>query len=97
MNTAELTEGQKATVQNYISQMEKMLVNDFYIRQEGDRIYVICQTYSADQAAEAAAFLDCLQPTAGSRAGSIPKTEAGSIVLQTEALQRTAGSRMSLD
>ena len=65
MNTAELTEGQKATVQNYISQMEKMLVNDFYIRQEGDRIYVICQTYSADQAAEAAAFLDCLQPYSG--------------------------------
>ena len=51
MNTAELTEGQKTAVQNYISQMEKMLVNDFYIRQEGDRIYVLCQTYSADQAA----------------------------------------------
>ena len=41
-------------------QMEKMLVNDFYIRQEGNQIYVLCQTYSADQSDRAAAFLSCL-------------------------------------
>ena len=65
MNTAQLTEAKKAAVKNYINQMEKMLVNDFYIRQEGDRIYVLCQMYSADQAPEAAAFLGCLQPYSG--------------------------------
>ena len=65
MNTEELTQGQKTAVQNYLGQMEKMLVNDFYIRQEGDRIYVLCQTYSADQAAQAEAFLGCLKPYSG--------------------------------
>lgn len=65
MNTAEFTDGQRTAVQNYIDQMEKMLVNDFYIRREGDRIYVLCQTYCADQAAEAAAFLGCLNPYSG--------------------------------
>ena len=65
LNTAELSDLQKQTVQAYIVQMEKMLVNDFYIRQEGNQIYVLCQTYSADQSDRAAAFLSCLTPYSG--------------------------------
>ena len=44
-----LSEKQKAQAQTFINQMEKMLVNDFYIRNTGDQIYVLCQTYSSDQ------------------------------------------------
>lgn len=65
MSRTEMTEGQKAVVQTYIGQMEKMLVNDFYIRQDGEKIYVLLQTYSSDQGAEAAKFLSFLQPYSG--------------------------------
>ena len=60
-----LSEKQKAQAQTFINQMEKMLVNDFYIRNTGDQIYVLCQTYSSDQAQRAAAFLGLLKPYTG--------------------------------
>lgn len=60
-----LSEKQKAQAQTFINQMEKMLVNDFYIRNTGDQIYVLCQTYSSDQAQRAAAFLGLLKSYTG--------------------------------
>ena len=49
LESGRLSEKQKAQAQTFINQMEKMLVNDFYIRNTGDQIYVLCQTYSSDQ------------------------------------------------
>ena len=40
-------------------------LNDFYIRNTGDQIYVLCQTYSSDQVQRAAAFLSLLKPYTG--------------------------------
>jgi len=65
LESGRLSEKQKAQAQTFINQMEKMLVNDFYIRNTGDQIYVLCQTYSSDQVQRAAAFLSLLKPYTG--------------------------------
>lgn len=65
LESGQLTQKQQAQAQTFLTQMEKMLVNGFYIRNMGDQIYVLCQTYSADQEQRAAAFLNLLKPYTG--------------------------------
>ena len=57
LESGQLSEKQKEQAKALLDRMEKLLVNDFYIRNTGDKIYVLCQTYSVDQAERAAAFL----------------------------------------
>mgnify|MGYP005972186867 CR=1 FL=1 len=65
LESGQLSEKQKEQAKALLDRMEKLLVNDFYIRNTGDKIYVLCQTYSADQAERAAAFLGLLKPYTG--------------------------------
>ena len=65
LESGQLSEKQKEQAKALLDRMEKLLVNDFYIRNTGDKIYVLCQTYSVDQAERAAAFLGLLKPYTG--------------------------------
>lgn len=65
MGRTQMSEKARAQAERYISQMEKMLVSDFYVSHEGNTSYVICQSYSADMAEEAARVLALFQPYTG--------------------------------
>ena len=61
LESGQLSEKQKEQAKALLDRMEKLLVNDFYIRNTGDKIYVLCQTILLPGQSVSCSFLGLLK------------------------------------